>query len=276
VRWRSGVDSVAQHRSLANVGQLLTTWQPAPFEESATDCFKVGDAYWISQPRVGGMRFFADTPACTAFPAADIDRAWFEDLITRSWLPAVYLVWGRQVLHASATVREADGRVLAFVGPSGAGKSTIAYGMSQRAGWRHVCDDTLAFSITPSTVALHPLRNDARLRPASAAYFAKTGETAQPVVWPGESLALSAVYLLESDPGAPAAVTIGPVKAAESYVRLLEQAHAFTLEIRSHNQRLMRDYLALAAAVPAFRLVYRRSFDAMTDLLDALEGQSVA
>jgi hypothetical protein len=33
----------------------------------------------------------------------------------------------------------------------------------------------------------------------------------------------------------------------------------------------MRDYLALAATIPVFRLTYRKSFDAIEDVFDALE-----
>ena len=71
-------------------------------------------------------------------------------------MPAVYQVWGRQVLHASAVAQNGTGRVLGFTGPSGAGKSTIAYGLGQRAGWAHVADDTLAFYMVSS--AYDPLR----------------------------------------------------------------------------------------------------------------------
>jgi len=271
IHWHPGVDAASQHRELVAAGQLLTTWQPAPFEESPTDCFRLGDAYWIWQPGVGGIRFFADTPQCTAYPAHDVDSDWFANLITRSWLPAVYLVWGRQVLHASAAMRTSDGRAVAFVGPSGAGKSTIAYGLSRRPGWTHVSDDTLAFSVAGPAIALHPLRNDARLRSATAEYFGRSAHPVDPIEWPDGALTLSAVYLLESEADGSGAVTIATVKAADAYTRLLEQAHAFTLEIPSHNQRLMRDYLALAAAIPAFRLTYRRSFDAMEEILEAVD-----
>jgi hypothetical protein len=260
VHWQSGVDSLAHHRHLRASGELLTTWPPAPFEETATDCFKVGLDYWIWQPGVGGIRFAADRPECTAFPANQVDREAFERQVARSWLPAVYLVWGRQVLHASAVARHPDGRVIAFSGPSGAGKSTMAYGLTRRPGWQLVCDDTLAFSCPPSGIALHALRNDARLRPASAAHFGKAGDEPEPVSWPAIPLEMTAIYFLEGEPGLPEPIVITPLKAAESYVRLLEQAHAFTLKIPQHNQRLMRDYLTFAARVPAFRLSFLKSF----------------
>jgi hypothetical protein len=65
-----------------------------------------------------------------------------------------------------------------------------------------------------------------------------------------------------------------PLTAAASYLRLLEQAHAFSMALPEHNQRLMRDYLALATQVPAARLAYRRSFDALDAVFDAVESTS--
>jgi len=61
------------------------------------------------------------------------------------------------------------------------------------------------------------------------------------------------------------------LKAGESYALLLEQAHAVTLKLAKHNRQLMRDYLELAATIPVFRLTYRRSFEAIEEVFDALE-----
>lgn len=269
--WRPGVDSAAEYDRLTQTAELLTRWPPAPFETSATDCFKAGADFWIWQPGVGGIRFTAVDPSFDAFPASTVDPAWFEYLVTRSWMPAVYQVWGRQVLHASAAARTSTGDVFAFTGPSGAGKSTMAFSLAQRPGWTLVADDTLAFSVSGGAIELHPLRNEARLRPATAAYHGRRDEAPQPVEWPDVALTLRRVYVLDGVDAAPEAAVIGPLGAAEGYTRLLEQAHAFTLQIPAFNQQLMRDYLALAAAVPLVRLTYRRSFDSMTAILDRIE-----
>jgi len=271
VRWETGFDSRALHAELLERGELVATWPPAPFEDTATDCFKVGQDFWIWQPGVGGITFRVDHPEFVAFPAEDVAPSWFEYLITRNWMPAVYQVWGRQVLHASGVAWEGREDVVAFAGASGAGKSTIAYGLGRRIGWRLVSDDTLAFSCDGRRVSLYPLRNEARLRPATAAYYGKSGEPPQTVEWPKGRLALKRVYFLSGSADLDQPARISLLRAGESYPLLLEQAHAFTLAIPKHNQQLMRDYLALAAATPIFRLEYRRSFDAVEDILDAVE-----
>ena len=199
IEWHRGTDSLRHYQYLVNGAELLTRWEPAPFEFSPTDCFKLGDAFWIWQPGVGGIQFNAAEPAVNAFPSDTVDSAWFEHLIERSWMPAVYQAWGRQVLHASAVAEKGSGRVLAFTGPSGAGKSTMAYGLGQRPGWTHVADDTLAFSVDAGTINLHPLKNDARLRPATAAYHGRSDAPFQPIAWPSHALSLSKLFVIAGD-----------------------------------------------------------------------------
>ncbi|MGQ0736303.1 MAG: hypothetical protein ACT4QD_21945, partial [Acidobacteriota bacterium] len=236
-----------------------------------------GDDYWIWQPGVGGIRFRGDQPECLAFPSETVSQDWFEHLVSRSWLPAVFHVWGRQVLHASAVAWASTGEVVAFTGPSGAGKSTLAFGLGRRPGWHQVADDTLAFSWAETRegqeLLLHPLQNDTRLRPASAEYFGRSVHRLEAVRWPDTRLTLARVYVLEAaeDDGPQRAATIEGLKASECYTRLLEQAHAMTLKVPAHNHRLMRDYLQLAATVPCLRLRYRKSFDALEPVLTVLE-----
>jgi hypothetical protein len=278
IEWREDGDPAARHDRLRSEGELLGTWPPAPFERTATDCFRVGDAYWIWQPEVGGIQFFANRRSFSAFPWPGGDVHWFRYLIQRSWLPAVYYIWGRQVLHASAAARS-DGSVVAFSGPSCAGKSTMAYGLARRPGWAAVSDDTLAFSCVDgprgSDISLHPLRNDTRLRPATAVYYGRSGAVQESLEWPAQSLALGVVYFLEGDSALDSAVRFERLKAAEAYPLLLGQAHALTLKIAEHNHRLMRDYLTLASSVPVYRLTYQKSFDVMGQLLDAVEHHAL-
>jgi hypothetical protein len=270
VEWHRNTDSIRHYQYLLNGAELLTRWEPAPFEFSPTDCFKLGDEFWIWQPGVGGIRFTADNPSFSAYPSETVDPAWFEHLIDRSWMPAVYQVWGRQVLHASAVLEKRTGRVIGFTGPSGAGKSTLAYGVGQRAGWTHVADDSLAFSVQDGAIHLHPLKNDARLRPATAAYHGRANMPFRPIAWPDQPLSLSRLFVVRGADDLASASIVEPLSAAESYTLLLQQAHSFTLQIPAFNQQLMRDYLALTAAVPVDRLTYRRSFDDMDAILDTV------
>jgi hypothetical protein len=272
--WEHALDSSSQIRWLTETGVRLCQWAPAPFETSPTDCFKVDQTYWLWQAGTGGIRFTADLPEYFAFPSPDVEPAWFEEVVTRSWLPAIYQVWGRQVVHASAVAREAGGGVVAFVGPSGVGKSTVAYGLGRRAGWRMVSDDTLAFSRAEGGVALHPLRQVTRLRPATAGHFETMGRAAEPLVWPGGSVALVGLYSLAVDPGLRGTTHITPLSAAEAYRLVLEQAFALSLNVPEHNRELMLDYAAFAAA-PSFRLVYRPSFDVIERVLGDLEAHAL-
>ena len=274
--WQRRCDSYLHSDHLTRVGELLVTWPREPLEEHPTDCFKVGGDYWIWQRGIGGVQFAAERPEISAFPSEEVDQAWFEYLVTRSWLPAAYHIWGRQVLHASAVATTGSGDVVAFAGPSGAGKSTMAYGLGQRPSWNAVCDDTLAFSCAQTRVLLHPLPNEARLRPRSAAHYGRTDAAPEPIVWPSGPLRLRRVYFLSGEENLQQAVAITPLGASDTYVLLLEQAHALTLKIRQHNQRLMRDYLELTARISAFRLTYRKSFDAIDEIFDTIESHVAA
>ena len=133
-----------------------------------------------------------------------------------------------------------------------------------------MADDTLAFSVDAGTISLHPLKNDARLRPATAAYHGRSDAPLQPIAWPDDALSLSKLFVIAGDDELAADAVVEPLTAAESYTLLLQQAHSFTLQVPAFNQQLMRDYLALTASVPVFRLTYRRSFDRMDAILDAV------
>jgi hypothetical protein len=276
IEWQRPTDARRRHQACVDECTFLTRWDAAPFETDPTDCFVCGASYEIWQPGVGGIRFSPTDPVVVAFPDHVVDASWFERVVTRSWMPAVYQVWGRQVLHASASVRRPGGHVVAFTGPSRSGKSTVAYSLAQRAQWTQLADDTLAFSVRDGAIQLQPLTNEARLRPATAAYHRRAHSPVAPLPWPDTPLHLSRVYVLGGDGDARHAATVEPLTAAESYTLLLEQAHAFTLQIPAFNQRILRDYLALAASVPAFRLSYPRAFDRLDTVLDRVEQHASA
>jgi hypothetical protein len=275
--WNPTYADDATLRRLRTEGELLATWPPAPFERTPTYCFAVASEYWIWQPDVGGIRFTAASPELCLFPVPDIDRSWFERLVSRSWLPAIYHVWHRQVLHASAVATDA-GDVIAFTGSSGAGKSTIAYGLARRRRWSLVADDTLAFSTSvtcgSSAITLYPLRSEARLREETARHYGFPQATEQPFGWPGRPLRLRAIYALDGQAFPTSPIACARLRTAESYPLLLGQAHAFTLKRADFNQRMMREYLVLASAVPTFRAIYPKTLERLEAVLDCLELHS--
>ena len=280
MEWTAPVDSAALRQRLASDGELLTTWPAAPSETAPTDCFKLEDRYWIAQLGVGAVSFNTSEARLAAFPFSDGDPVWFREIVRRSWLPAIYPFWGRQVIHASAAAVATTGDVVAFTGHTHAGKSTTAYGLARCHGWRLVADDTLAFSSTSDSRArhihLHPLKNEIRLRPASADYFTTGSQSREVIEWPAGNLQMRAIYVLEGDSAFSHSPEFTRLRAAEALPLLLEQAYALSFEIPTYNQKLMREYAQLATSVPMFRLRYQRSFAAADGLFDALEAHIAA
>jgi hypothetical protein len=276
--WHPVVDDTVIASWLMPDSERFHTWPAAPFERTPTYCYRrvskghtavhhVNPEFCIWQPEVGAARFSAAVPHLTLHPLPHTDRASFALTVWRSWLPAIYPLWGRQVLHASA-VALATGDVFAFTGSTGAGKSTLAYGLSRREGWRPVADDTLVFSSAP-TIALHPLRLQARLRAETAAHYGLPAAVEEPFEWPGESMTLRAIYVLDGH-DRDDAVEIARMGAGDGYRRLLAQAHAMSLAFPEHNQRLMREYLTLAGSVVLFTLSFPKSFARFDAVLEAV------
>ena len=266
-------DAVESLDTLRAQGELLATWPPAGAEREPTYCFRHGARYHIRQPGFGEVAFSAAEPSLTLSPLQDTDRTFFWTLVSRSWLPAIYPIWGRQVLHASAVV-DRDGTAIGFSGPSGAGKSTMAYAFGRRAGWSILADDTIAFSCdadASAPISVHPLRLQSRLRLGAARHFGKPHESEEAFTWPDQTPVMTAVYILNgSDEQAETSIT--QESLADSYATLLNQALAMSLADPSLNHRLMRDYATLATTVDVFRLAYPKSFDALDTVLDCIES----
>ena len=277
LEWRAPLDYAALQDRLQRDAELLTTWPVAPSEAFPTDCYRLGEQYWISQRGVGAVQFTALDPRLSAFPFPDGDVSWFREVVQRAWLPAIYPFWGRQVIHASAAGPSNTSDVIAFTGPTLAGKSTTAYAMGRRPGWRLISDDTLAFT-TPAGdgIRLHPLRNEARLRPSSADYFGKAGDAFEQVKWPSVPLSLRVVYVLDGVDGHPEPPRFEKLGVAERLPLLLQQAYALSFKIPKYNQELMTAYAHLAASVPVYRLRFQRSFAVAGALFDAIDQHAAA
>jgi hypothetical protein len=274
IEWLQPFDLDAWQAAAAT-RQLLVTWPPTEYDTTETDCFRALDEFWIVQRDIGAVHFRLTDPRVFAHPWPGADEARFRQYVTRSWFPAIYPLWGRQVLHASAVVCPRSGVAVAFTGPTRAGKSTTAFGLSRRGAWVHAADDTLAFSIAEGAAApvrLHPIPNEARLRPATADYYGRTDSPAEMLAWPAGDVALTAVYVLDGDETCRETALFTRLRAADALPLLLQQAFALSFNMAAYNQRLMKDYLALASRVPVFGLRYRRSFDVAEELFAALDA----
>jgi hypothetical protein len=254
IEWLAALDVAAASHQL-QTAELLATWPITEFDTTRTECYRRGDDIWIWQPDVGAIRCTLAEPHIDAWTWPGCDAAWFRQVVERSWLPAIYPLWGRQVLHASAIFCPSTGAVVSFTGPRQAGKSTTAYGISRRSDWRALADDTLAFTIDASDrsarssdVIVHPLPSIGDVR-----------------------LQLRAIYVLDPDERLRKTAHFARLGAAEAFPLLLRQAFGLSIEIPKYNQQLLTDYRALAVRVPVFRLTYRRGFSVAEELFEALE-----
>lgn len=275
IEWREPFDPAAWEAATANTRHPLVTWPPTEYDTTETHCFRAQDDFWIVQHDIGAVHFTLFEPRVVAHVWPGADEARFRQYVTRSWLPAIYPLWGRQVLHASAVACPRSGVAVAFTGPTRAGKSTTAFGLSRRGAWVHAADDTLAFSIgedAAAPVRLHPIPNEARLRPATADYYGRTDSPTETLTWPESDVALKAIYVLDGDDTCRETARFTRLRAADALPLLLQQAFALSFDMAAYNQRLMKDYLALASRVPVFGLRYRRSFDVAEELFAALDA----
>jgi hypothetical protein len=278
IEWRDPASSDALDRMRTADFELITTWPALPDEASPTLCYRHGSDFWIQQSGVGAVACTADRPGLVATRDLAATEFRFKDVVLRSWLPAICPLWGRQVIHASGAVRAGD--AVAFTGFTHAGKSTTAFGLSQRAGWRLLADDTIAFEIDGTARGAEALRifglpNQARLRPASQRHFDLAGGPPA-IAWPDTPVRLRAAYVLDGQEAHATAPEFTRLHVGDALPLLMAQAYALSLDIPKYNQQLMMDYTRLASIIPVFRLTYRRSFEAAEALFAAIDAHVVS
>lgn len=254
---------------LARRGELLERREPDPEAGAAVETYEVDGEMWLIDGDLGEFHLDRRAGRVEAWPLPGIPRDSFERRLRVDWLPIFYTAWGWQVVHAGAVRSDETDRTIAFVGASGAGKSTLSYALGRRPGWTQLTDDATAFRALEDGLELLPIPSESRLRPPSAERFGRSP-------WVGEELrpdglgTLVALYFLSPAESAER-MSIDRMSASRALQELLEQAFAFTLKRRRLRQRMMEDYFALAAAVPSFRLTYRKDFAVLDQLLAAIE-----
>lgn len=270
VTW-SELDGFAllEHHILSQ-GQHIATWHEIGADGISTDCRLVADVYWIMRDDIGAVRFEESNRNIAFFPASGSDVEQGRFWINHSWLPLIYQTWGWQVLHASAALHIPSQSVVAFTGTRGAGKSTFAYGLGLRQDWQQIADDTLAFSADGQQITLLDLPNAVRLRPQTAQFYEQEAYSHDPIMWPEIAPTLQRVFFLEAGLNERSSVAISAMDKQTTYLALIQNACYLTTTLKHHNQRLLSDYLVLAQAVSGSKLTYRKGFNVLDSVLDAI------
>jgi energy-coupling factor transporter ATP-binding protein EcfA2 len=220
----------------------------------------------------GGREIVSD-----AIPGAD-ERA-LRMAIVGPLLGVILAQRGRFVLHASTVA--IDGGAVAFAGPSGRGKSTLAAALT-RAGHPLIVDDMTVIDASGGIPCVQPGFPRVKLWPDSAEALAED-VGALPLVHPERSkrslrvaeafhaaaLPLVRCYLLE-DGESEASSEIGGSDCILSLVRLTYQA-SWMHESGASGTNLLQ-CAALARSGVVRRLVRRRSFDALPDVIRFIES----
>jgi hypothetical protein len=235
----------------------------------------VDGQHWIDMPGIARFRFEGDGRKVKAHPHPPARAELVRDAYRRAVLPMVMQVRGTQVLHASAVVTERG--IVALCGQSGTGKSTIAVGLGCR-GYRVWADDTVAFATSSSLPLAIPLPFRIQLRPAAAAFFARSpsgapverrrDEAERP--WP-RPVPLATVCVLEQVSELEDGVAAERLTPVSAFRAVLPHAFCFSLHDELSKRRLTEHYLQLVERVPCFAIRFRPGLARLSTVLDAIE-----
>ncbi len=238
--------------------------------------WRTEETSWLLFPELATFAFRPGSNVVTAFVGVDLDRDTLYDVYLTTVLPiAAQVVLGYQSLHGSAVLVE--GGVVAFCGNSGSGKTTLAYALSQRG---HVLwgDDVVVLDAAASDeISAVRVPFQLNLRPPSRTYFgngeALTSELVSDDASDAKNSLLSAIVVLE--PEAPELVGAAPaielLEAADAFPAVLSHAYNFQPQAKGEKANVVRDYLAIVAQVPVYRVRYRHEFACFPGLLERLE-----
>ena len=218
---------------------------------------------------IGTFRFRLDTSTIEVFAAPGIDPAKVSDLYRRHILPLVMQANGCEAIHASAVMSNRG--VVGFCGAGGVGKSTIAYALSRR-GFPQYADDVLVMTPGSGRVDAVSLPFLPRLRVPTARFFGKRlfRNLASDSASHSPRDPVAALFVLDRLEDGPARPEIHRCPGVEALTGLLTHAQKFdTLNPASRN-RLLQNYLEIAALVPVFTVRFASAFERFDHLLDQL------
>jgi hypothetical protein len=252
----------------------VDTWH---HRDNGVSVGKGRDGFVLRIPDCADFRIARDGAAVVVAPEGGCPAETLAQLLLDQVLPLVLHVHGRFSFHASS-VAVGEQHLIAFLGQTGAGKSTLASSLARAAPFVLFSDDCLAVEVRGEGVVAHPSYDSTRLWPESAgALFPDPGALAlasprtaklrAPLAAAPRSMPLERLYLLERTEGAPAITSLTRRDA------LIELAgHLYRLDI-GDRARLTGELDLLdrvTSLVPVARLAYRRSYDELPAVRDAI------
>lgn len=247
----------------------------------AASFYRTGGGYLVRFPDLADFEISRDALAIVCHPAPSVTEGTCRNLYLNQVLPLALSKRGKLVIHASAVELPPDHAAI-FAGRSGSGKSTLAAAFA-KAGHSFLSDDGLVveedgdgYRAVPSHPSIR-LWNDSEEAVIGAG--PQTVSTARArskqrvdaqgaIAFCREPRPLSCVYFLgEAKAAAPQFERLAASQALIEWVR-----NSFLLDpeerplLASHFERLTR----LVVRLPCFRLHYRRRFDALDSVRQAI------
>ena len=196
---------------------------------------------------------------------------------------------GVSLLHASALV--IDGRAVALSAPSGHGKSTLAAALA-RGGWAVLSDDVLPLRRRGPGFLAVPYFPRMKLWADSLRAFGAEAASFRPVLSWGDkrrvglegewgscaqqAAPLAAVYFLAPHNEAAHAPQLTALASVEATLALQAGMYLSDLEIEACSAQGLRMAAEIATQIPVRRLSYRRTFDALPAVCEAIAADVAA
>lgn len=232
--------------------------------------------HWVRVDGVGSFRFALTSPdlriSADGVPEDGAPPELLVDSYYRTVVPMALHAYGLETLHGSSVA--IGGGAVALCAPPRNGKSTIAFALGER-GHDVLADDTVVLDLEGASgrPEVLPLPFELRLRRQSADHFAcpakdevlvKEGRGRRV----GSSLPLTAVVILSR--GA-FSLSLERLSRESAFKALLDQSQVFSVKDVGRKGAMMRAYLALAAAVPVYRLDYPSGLENLGEICSRIE-----
>ncbi len=237
-------------------------------------------AYLLRFPDLADFQVSGDGVRVLVWPVPGVSPQTVEHLHLNQVLPLALSRQGKLVLHGSAV--DVDGNGVAFVGESGMGKSTLAASFATNGG-RFLTDDGVQIEWVNGNCQIIPSHPSIRLWEDSQNALTDAATVVAPalefttkarllaganIAFCEGALPLRRVYFLGV--GDAASVEIEMMKPAEALIQMLK--HSFFLDMDEREMLAQHfDELSRLAALPIyFHLDYRRCYDDLAHVRDAI------